>query len=105
MRSGNPVRSRFVTGATAANYVGLASARGAVLKRVGWDVNANAVRVAVFSLYVSLLEEVSPPEIRALISRGKLLPELWRETLVPDPSIAEATLTNARQGSTWTLAS
>lgn len=48
----------------------------------GWDVNANAVRVAVFSLYVSLLEEVSPPEIRSLISRGKLLPELWGENLV-----------------------
>jgi glutamate/tyrosine decarboxylase-like PLP-dependent enzyme len=33
----------FVTGATAANYVGLAAARGAVLKRVGWDVNANGL--------------------------------------------------------------
>ncbi|MSP00151.1 MAG: aspartate aminotransferase family protein [Acetobacteraceae bacterium] len=33
----------FVTGATAANYVGLAAARGAVLKQVGWDVNANGL--------------------------------------------------------------
>lgn len=33
----------FVTGATAANFVGLAAARGAVLKRVGWDVNANGL--------------------------------------------------------------
>lgn len=33
----------FVTGATAANYVGLAAARGAVLKRAGWDVNADGL--------------------------------------------------------------
>src|SRR5258708_995727 len=33
----------FVTGATAANYVGLAAARGAVLKRTGWDVNAHGL--------------------------------------------------------------
>jgi glutamate/tyrosine decarboxylase-like PLP-dependent enzyme len=33
----------FVTGATAANYVGLAAARGAVLKRAGWNVNANGL--------------------------------------------------------------
>ena len=48
----------------------------------GWDVNGSAVRVAVFSLYVGLLEEVSPPDIRKLISRGKILPELWNKTLV-----------------------
>ena len=33
----------FVTGATAANFVGLAAARGAVLKRAGWDVNAKGL--------------------------------------------------------------
>ena len=47
----------------------------------GWDVNGSAVRVAVFSLYVALLEEVSPRDIRELISRGKILPELWNKTL------------------------
>lgn len=47
----------------------------------GWDVNSGAVRVAVFSLYVALLEEVSPRDIRELISRGKILPELWNKTL------------------------
>lgn len=47
----------------------------------GWDVNGSAVRVAVFSLYVALLEEVSPRDIRELISRGKILPELWDKTL------------------------
>jgi hypothetical protein len=55
----------------------------AILQRVhGLDVNGSAVRVAVFSLYVALLEEVSPPDIRLLIKRGKILPELWGKTLV-----------------------
>ena len=48
----------------------------------GWDLNGSAVRVAVFSLYVALLEEVSPRDIRKLISRGKFLPKLWGRTLV-----------------------
>jgi hypothetical protein len=48
----------------------------------GWDVNGSAVRVAVFSLYVALLEEVSPRDIRKLIRRGKILPELWNKTLI-----------------------
>jgi glutamate/tyrosine decarboxylase-like PLP-dependent enzyme len=33
----------FVTGATVANFVGLAAARSAVLRRVGWDVEANGL--------------------------------------------------------------
>jgi glutamate/tyrosine decarboxylase-like PLP-dependent enzyme len=33
----------FVTGATAANHVGLAAARGAVLRRIGWDVEADGL--------------------------------------------------------------
>jgi hypothetical protein len=54
-----------------------------IMERIhGWDVNGSAVRVAVFSLYVAMLEEVTPPDIRALIKRGKLLPELWGRTLV-----------------------
>lgn len=48
----------------------------------GWDINGGAVRVAVFSLYVALLEEVSPRDIRELIKHGKILPELWGKTLV-----------------------
>ena len=48
----------------------------------GWDVDASAVRVAVFSLYVALLEEVDPPDIRKLISRGRLLPDLWGKRLL-----------------------
>ena len=54
----------------------------AMLSRLeGWDIDAAAVWVAVFSLYVALLEEVEPPDIRALIERGNLLPGLWERTL------------------------
>ena len=53
-----------------------------ILSRLrGCDVNAGAVRVAVFSLYVALLQEVNPPDIQLLIKQGKLLPELWGHTL------------------------
>ena len=55
----------------------------AILRRVhGWDSNGGAVRVAAFSLYVALLEEVEPPDLRALIKDKKVLPELWGATLV-----------------------
>ena len=54
----------------------------AILSRLhGRDIDGGAVRVAVFSLYIALLEEVSPPDIRLLINRGKLLPELWDHNL------------------------
>lgn len=54
----------------------------AILSRLhGCDVNDGAVRVAVFSLYVALLQEVKPPDIRLLIKRRKVLPELWGRTL------------------------
>ena len=55
----------------------------AILRRIhGWDMNGGAVRVAVFSLYVALLEEVDPPDLQALIKNKKVLPELWGGTLV-----------------------
>ena len=47
----------------------------------GWDVDGGAVRVAVFSLYVALLEEVKPPDIRSLMARGRVLPPLHGMTL------------------------
>jgi hypothetical protein len=54
-----------------------------ILGRIqGWDLNGAAVRVAVFSLYVALLEQVSPPDIKLLIKKGRILPELWGKTLV-----------------------
>ncbi len=53
-----------------------------ILSRLhGWDIDSGAVRVAVFSLYIALLEEVSPPDIQGLIRRGRLLPPLWGENL------------------------
>lgn len=47
----------------------------------GWDKQASAVRIGVFSLYVALLEQVHPPAIRALMAAGKVLPQLFGRTL------------------------
>ena len=58
------------------------SLKNILLRLHGWDLNGGAVRVAVFSLYIALLEQVSPPDIKSLIKRGKVLPELWGRTLV-----------------------
>ena len=53
-----------------------------LLSRVrGWDVDGGAVRIAVFSLYVALLEEVTPPDIRRLMAHGRVLPALHGKTL------------------------
>ncbi len=57
------------------------SLRGLLDRLYGWDIDASAVRVAAFSLYVALLEEVRPPDIRMLMRRGNLLPQLWGATL------------------------
>ena len=48
----------------------------------GRDLNGGAARVAVFSLYIALLEEVTPPDIRKLVAKGRLLPTLWNNTIV-----------------------
>lgn len=47
----------------------------------GWDRNALAVRIAVFSLYLAMLEQRQPREIRRLMAEGKLLPSLWGRSL------------------------
>ncbi|MCY4378929.1 MAG: N-6 DNA methylase [Candidatus Dadabacteria bacterium] len=53
-----------------------------ILSRLGGiDINDGAVRMAVFSLYIALLEEVSPPDLRHLMGRGRKLPKLRGETL------------------------
>ena len=53
-----------------------------ILSRLqGMDLDGGAVRVAVFSLYVALLEEVTPPDIRKLMERGRVLPALHGKTL------------------------
>ena len=53
-----------------------------ILSRLhGWDINGGAVRVAAFSLYIALLEQVRPPDLQLLIKRGKLLPQLFGKNL------------------------
>lgn len=78
------------------------SLKNILLRLHGWDLNGSAVRVAVFSLYIALLEQVSPPDIRSLIRRGKVLPELWGRTLKcqdffavdPDASLVDVVIGN-----------
>jgi hypothetical protein len=78
------------------------SLKNILLRLHGWDLNGGAVRVAVFSLYIALLEQVSPPDIRLLIKRGKVLPELWGRTLKcqdfftvdPDNSLVDVVIGN-----------
>ena len=54
----------------------------AILSKLsGCDIDHSAVRVAVFSLYVALLQEVDPPDIQRLMERGRLLPGLWGRAL------------------------
>jgi hypothetical protein len=56
----------------------------AIAKRLhGGDINASAVRVAAFSIYIALLEQSNPPDLPALLRAGKLLPYLYNETLHP----------------------
>lgn len=57
------------------------SLKNILLRLHGWDLNGGAVRVAVFSLYIALLEQIDPPDICQLIKKGKVLPELWGKTL------------------------
>lgn len=47
----------------------------------GSDRNPDAIRVAAFSLYVALLEQVRPEDIQTLASRQEHLPNLLGETL------------------------
>ena len=74
-----------------------------ILSRLqGRDRDGSAVRMAVFSLYVALLEEVDPPSIRALMKHGRILPRLYGSTLReedffatdPDDAPADAVVGN-----------
>lgn len=42
----------------------------------GVDNNPTACRITAFSLYLACLDQLSPPDIRQLLSKGKLLPPL-----------------------------
>jgi len=55
-----------------------------IAKRLrGSDINPTAVRVAAFSLYLALLEHSDPRELRKLVEQGRVLPSLYRTTLLP----------------------
>ena len=47
----------------------------------GWDLEADAVRIATFSLYVALMEEADPDAIRERLQQRQLLPPLFGRTL------------------------
>ena len=55
----------------------------------GWDLEAEAVRIATFSLYVALMEEADPDDVRGRIRQGQLLPPLFGRTLCPRDCFAE----------------
>ena len=62
-----------------------------MLARVhGRDINAGAVRVAVFSLYLALLEQVSPPDLRKLVNKGRVLPPLWGKAFIERDFFSES---------------
>lgn len=47
----------------------------------GVDINASAIRIAVFSLYIAMLERMNPPDLAQLMRVGSILPILQGETL------------------------
>lgn len=47
----------------------------------GQDINRTAVQIAAFSLYLALLEQLSPIDCQNLHARGDQLPNLWKNTL------------------------
>jgi glutamate/tyrosine decarboxylase-like PLP-dependent enzyme len=55
----------FVTGATVANFTALAAARGAVLRRAGWDVEANGL-IGAPEVTVVVGEEAHPTLLKSL---------------------------------------
>jgi glutamate/tyrosine decarboxylase-like PLP-dependent enzyme len=55
----------FVTGATVANFTALAAARGAVLRRAGWDVEADGL-IGAPEVTVVVSEEAHPTLLKSL---------------------------------------
>lgn len=76
----------FVTGATVANFVGLAAARHAVLRQVGWDVEADGLFGAP-PITVVVGEEAHPTLIKSLGLLG-----LGRERVVRVPTNGQGRL-------------
>lgn len=63
-----------------ARYDRRANALIAILRNniAGADVNPTACKIAAFSLYLALLDQLSPPDIQELQRKGKMLPRLLR---------------------------
>lgn len=63
-----------------ARYDRRASSLIAILRDniAGVDVNPTACKIAAFSLYLALLDQLSPPDIQELQRKGKMLPRLVR---------------------------
>lgn len=55
----------------------------------GWDLETNAVKLAVFSLYIALLEEAAPATVLSGLRKGHLLPRLFGKTLLCRDFFAE----------------
>ncbi|MEG8057045.1 hypothetical protein QP150_10150 [Sphingomonas sp. 22L2VL55-3] len=47
----------------------------------GGDINPAAVRIAAFSLYIAMLEQMDPPDLVVRARRGSMLPVLYLRTL------------------------
>jgi type I restriction-modification system DNA methylase subunit len=73
-----------------ARYDRRASSLIAILRDniAGADVNPTACKIAAFSLYLALLDQLSPPDIQELQRKGKMLPRLVR---VADDATTNAT--------------
>jgi hypothetical protein len=61
-----------------ARYDRQASSLIEILRRnlSGVDINPTACRISAFSLYLALLDQLSPPDIQQLQRKGKMLPRL-----------------------------
>lgn len=54
-----------------------------IVRRIhGRDINATAVRISTFSLYLALLEQVAQADPRNRLAPERLLPSLWNRRLV-----------------------
>lgn len=55
----------------------------------GVDINPTACRITAFSLYLALLDQLSPPDIQQLQRKGKMLPKLVSFSSMPDSGEAK----------------
>lgn len=74
----NRLAEEWKRGNPSARYDRRANALIAILhdNLAGVDVNPTACRIAAFSLYLALLDQLSPPDIQELQRKGKFLPKL-----------------------------